>query len=105
MDQLTLTAASGMRSRIESLEMLANNLSNAATSGYKADREFYGLYMSANAASSAGGESAASRMPEVERNWIDFSQGLLKETNNPLDLALEGKGFFVADSPTGPLYT
>jgi flagellar basal-body rod protein FlgF len=98
MDQLTATAASGMRSRIESLDLLANNISNASTSGFKADREFYGLYVSADA-------ETQSTLPNIERNWIDFSQGLVKETGNPLDLALSGSGFLTVDSPAGTLYT
>ena len=44
MDSLTAMAASGMRSRMESLDLLANNIANASTGGYKADREFYSLY-------------------------------------------------------------
>ena len=49
MDPITISAASGLRSRMESLELLANNLANAETSGYKTDHEFYGLYTSAEA--------------------------------------------------------
>jgi flagellar basal body rod protein FlgG len=40
MDPLLISAASGMRARMESLDMLANNLANASTGGYKSDREF-----------------------------------------------------------------
>jgi flagellar basal-body rod protein FlgF len=98
MDQLTLTAASGMRSRIEALDLLANNIANTGTTGYKADREFYTLYASAEA-------DSQTTLPEVERNWTDFAQGLVKETANPLDIALSGRGFLTIDSPTGPLYT
>jgi len=98
MDQLTATAASGMRSRIEALDLLANNISNTSTAGYKSDREFYGLYASADA-------ETQSTMPNIERNWIDFSQGIVKDTGNPLDVALAGRGFLTADSPGGPLYT
>jgi flagellar basal body rod protein FlgG len=98
MDQLTVTAASGMRSRMEALDLLANNIANAGTAGYKADREFYNLYASAE----AGGQAT---LPNVERNWIDFSQGLVRETGNPLDVALSGRGFLIADSPAGTLYT
>jgi flagellar basal-body rod protein FlgF len=98
MDQLTATAASGMRSRIESLDLLANNISNASTSGYKSDREFYGLYASAES-------ETQSTLPNIERNWIDYSQGMVKDTGNPLDVALSGRGFLTADSPAGPLYT
>jgi flagellar basal-body rod protein FlgF len=98
MDQLTATAASGMRSRMEALDLLANNISNASTAGYKSDREFYSLYVSTDA-------DSQTTMPNVERNWIDYSQGLVKETGNPLDVALAGKGFLTAASPSGPLYT
>src|SRR6478672_11731007 len=98
MDQLTVTAASGMRSRLEALDLLANNISNSGTAGYKADHEFYNLYTSADAESQ-------STVPDVERNWIDFSQGMVRETGNPLDVALAGRGFLTADSPDGPLYT
>jgi flagellar basal-body rod protein FlgF len=98
MDQLTATAASGMRSRIESLDLLANNISNASTAGYKSDREFYGLYTSAEADTQV-------TLPNIERNWTDFSQGMVKDTGNPLDVALSGRGFLTADSPAGPLYT
>jgi flagellar basal body rod protein FlgG len=98
MDQLTATAASGMRSRIESLDLLANNISNASTSGYKSDKEFYGLYASADA-------ETQTTLPNIERNWIDFGQGIVKETGNPLDVALAGRGFLTADSPAGTLYT
>lgn len=52
MDALTSAAASGIRARIESLDMLANNLANASAAGFKADRESYGLYLSSEAADS-----------------------------------------------------
>jgi flagellar basal body rod protein FlgG len=49
MDSISISAASGMRARMESLELLANNLANVETGGYKADREFYSLYSSVDA--------------------------------------------------------
>ena len=93
-----------MRSRIESLDLLANNIANSSAPGFKADREFYGLYVSAEAASSNDGNDKTT-MPVIERQWTDFSQGSLASTGNPLDLALTGKGFFAVNSPSGPLYT
>jgi len=101
MDNLTISAASGLRARMESLDMLANNLANTETSGYKTDREFYNLYQSADAAE-GGGEVT---LPVVERPWTDFSQGALRATGSPLDLALSGKGFFAVDGPSGSLFT
>lgn len=101
MDQLTINAAAGMRSRIESLDMLANNLSNTGTAGYKADREFFTTYLAAEAAESP----VPAQAPDIERNWIDFTQGTLTETHGALDFALAGRGFFVAEAPHGTLLT
>jgi flagellar basal body rod protein FlgG len=89
-------AASGMRARMESLDLLANNIANASTGGYKADREFYSLY------AEAGNDST---MPVVQKQYSDLSQGVLMPTGNSLDVALSGKGFFTVQGPNGPLYT
>ena len=104
MDALTSAAASGLRARIESLDMLANNIANASAPGFKADREFFGQYMSAEAADSPEGTNPPT-LPVVERQWTDFAQGSLLPTGNPLDLAINGRGFFVADSPSGRVFT
>ncbi len=101
MDPLTALAASGLRSRMESLEMLANNMANASTGGYKSDREFYSLYVAPEAADA----NTPATMPLIDRPWTDFSQGALRATGNSLDVALAGKGFFTVNGPSGPLYT
>ncbi|MFN0170785.1 MAG: flagellar hook-basal body protein [Bryobacteraceae bacterium] len=100
MDQLTINAAGGMRSIAESLDILANNLANTGTIGYKADGEFYDLYWSQQASA-----DPISQLPVIERNWIDLKQGILKDTGQPLDVGLTGNGFFMADGPSGPLLT
>jgi len=102
MDPLTISAASGLRSRMESLDMLANNIANASTSGYKADREFYSLYAAPEA---EGPISGPDTLPVIERPWTDLSQGEVRSTGNPLDLALQGNGFFSVNGPGGPMYT
>jgi flagellar basal-body rod protein FlgF len=101
MDPMTAIAASGLRARMESLELLANNVANASTGGYKADREFYSLY----AAPETEDSDPVSTMPVIDRPWTDLSQGLLQATGNPLDLALSGAGFFTVEGPQGNLYT
>ncbi|MGA2136236.1 MAG: flagellar basal-body rod protein FlgF [Bryobacteraceae bacterium] len=101
MDPLTISAAGGMQARLESLDMLANNLANTETGGYKTDREFYNIYVSAESAS----EEPAPALPVIERPWTDFSAGALRTTGAPLDLALTGNGFFAVDGPGGSLYT
>lgn len=85
---------------MESLDLLANNLANSETGGYKSDREFYNLYVAPEAQA-----DPSVTMPVIQRNWTDFSQGTLRTTGNPTDFALSGKGFFAVDGPNGPLYT
>jgi flagellar basal-body rod protein FlgF len=101
MDSITAIAASGLRSRMESLDLLAHNVANATTGGYKADREFYSLY----AAPEAQDSDPPATMPVIERPWVDHSQGIIHATGNPLDVALTGNGFFSIAGPNGPLYT
>ena len=67
MDALTISAASGLRARMESLDLLANNLANAATGGFKSDREFYGLCSSAAA---EAGNSGLATVPGPGGNPI-----------------------------------
>jgi len=104
MDNLSIAAVSGLRSRMQSLDLLANNLANSATSGYKIDREFYGLYSSEDSQNSVDGGSGAT-LPTIEKQWTDFSPGVLETTGNPLDLAISGKGFFGLNAPGGTVYT
>ena len=103
MDNLFISAASGMRARMESLDLLANNIANANTAGFKTDREFYNLYVAPEATD--GGGSSAAVLPVVEKHWTDFSQGPLAPTGNSTDLAISGKGFFVVKGTNGTLYT
>jgi len=103
MDQISAIAASGLRARLQSLDLLANNMANASTNGYKGDGEFYSLFTSDAAEPDANGDVA--RSPMIERQWTDFAQGLIQQTNNPLDVALSGKGFFTVKTPSGNLYT
>jgi flagellar basal body rod protein FlgG len=81
--------------------MLANNIANASTVGYKADREFYSLYTGPEAA----GEGSFDTMPLIDKPYTDLSQGVTQVTGNPLDVSLTGAGFFAAQSPGGPVYT
>ena len=76
---------------MQSLDLLANNIANSGTAGFKSDQEFYGLF--------------DEHLPVVDNKWTDYSQGSLTPTGNPLNLALSGPGFFALNSPTGIVYT
>ncbi len=87
---------------MQELDILANNLANTSSSGYKADREMYSLYSAKDA---SGGQNAAAQTPWIKSTWIDLTQGTLEPTGNPLDVALSGKGFLAARGASGTLYT
>lgn len=88
---------------MDSLDILANNLANTTTSGFKADREFYSTYLAPEIANQ--NDPLVGEAPVVQRQWTDFAQGTLVSTGNATDLALSGSGFFAVNGPNGPLYT
>ncbi len=92
-------AASSLKTLMQRYETITTNLSNASTVGYKRRS---GSFSSALDEQLAGQDAAtgASRHPAV-----DLTQGSLTATGNTLDLAIDGKGFFVVETPTGPMYT
>ncbi len=102
MDNVSVIAASGLQSRMQALDLVANNLANATTGGFKLDQEFYGLFTAADEEAS---DAATTTLPLIRKQWTDFSQGVLAPTGGPLDLALSGRGFFTVKGPSGPLYT
>jgi flagellar basal-body rod protein FlgF len=107
MDTLTATLTAGMEARMQSLELIANNIANTSSAGYKADRERFSSYLSAAAADAlyTGQNETRGEMPVIEDRYTEFQQGTLQETTNPTDLALEGEGFFAVNTPRGIRYT
>ena len=81
-------------------DIIAHNMANVSTAGFK---RRCNNFTQAIAAQSAGPEGAANAEPS--QSPLDFSQGTLVQTDRTLDVALHGKGFFVIESPEGPLYT
>jgi len=94
-----------MDAQNERLAVLANNLANATAAGYKADQpEFFQLLTSPRAAGSVSPTGSAAPLPElpgVVHTRVDFSPGPVRETGNPFDVALEGRGFFVVRGDNG----
>jgi len=91
------------------LDVIANNIANINTTAFKADGQLFQAYLSPNARSSGGGALSArdSRVNFVRDRapWIDWSQGGIERTGNPLDLAIEGKGFLAVYTANGERYT
>lgn len=96
------TSASGMIPRIMKQEVTANNMANVNTVGYKRDRVFLHQLRQEQEGLITDLEW---EVPMIDGVYIDFSQGQIRQTERPLDVAIEGEGFFVIKSPEGERYT
>jgi len=88
------------------MDVIANNLANMNTSGFKADGAVFEEYVSPTARAT-NFPAADSRISFVHdrATWMDLSQGPLERTGNPLDVAVSGKGYLVVQTPRGERYT
>ena len=100
-------AASGMLAELVRQDQVANDLANASTTGYKADRSSQRSFGELLLANSATGETvgALGLGAEVDVIRTDMSQAPLRETGEPLDVALAGSGFLTVRSGDGVRYT
>jgi flagellar basal-body rod protein FlgF/flagellar basal-body rod protein FlgG len=105
MDSGYYAAMTGLVARSQAMDIAATNLSNAGTPGYRAEQEYFRSVL-------LGPDAADSQLGQVVNNFgliggdkLNMSQGALEQTGNPLDLAIEGQGFFMVQTPNGPRYT
>jgi flagellar basal-body rod protein FlgF len=99
-------AFSGFSSRLDALEVVANNLANASTVGYKAHHEFYrSLAASLEPNSLSPINQAVNKYGVLGGARIDMSPSTLEPTGNDTDVALEGEGFFSVQTKNGVRYT
>lgn len=94
------------------IEIIANNIANINTPGFKEGllfiEETYDTRERSNVVAEYGAVMPATENPVIDRNKyvghrIDFSQGALIQTGNPLDLAINGEGFFQVKTPDGQI--
>ncbi len=101
-------AAAGALNQQLRLEMLANNVANINTIGFKAEKSVFRVEAAPPQTTfEASGDLTQLLSPYAApfTTIIDFSQGAIRQTGNPLDLALDGSGFFVVQTPDGLQYT
>jgi flagellar basal-body rod protein FlgG len=111
--QTLYTAATGMQAMESKLDVIANNMANINTTGFKKDRAnfedvFYRQYrlpgaLDADSSRTATGIEVGlgTRVSSTQSN---FKQGSFQTTNNTLDFAVEGDGFFQVQNPNGGFY-
>ena len=105
MDSGYYAAMTGLVARTQALDTAAANLANAQTPGYRAEREFFRSVL-------LGPDALDSQLGHTVNNFgllggdrLDMAQGALTTTGNPLDLAVEGEGFFEVQTPNGLRFT
>ncbi len=106
------SAASGMTAQQLNVDSIANNLANSSTAGFKARRAQFQDLIYQNMITPGASSGAQTTVPvglqiglgtRTVSNEIIFSQGAMAQTDNNLDLAIQGKGFFQIRRPTGEL--
>ena len=80
----------------QELSMVANNLANSSTTGYKTDRAIFSEYIQAS-----GNEDPSISMGWLSAHTYELSQGAVQATGNTYDLALQGDGFFAVETDRG----
>jgi flagellar basal-body rod protein FlgF len=106
MDSGYYAACTGLMSRTEALDTIANNLANVSTTGFRASHNIFSSILA------TAGDSQLTTLNQDANDYgvlgstqLDTSQGSLVRTGNDLDLAMEGPGYFAVQTATGPVYT
>jgi flagellar basal-body rod protein FlgF len=106
MDSGLYAASTALVARTQALDTIANNLANASTVGFRAERNVFSSVL-ATAGDSAGSglSQVVNRFGILSGTTIDQSQGAMQKTGNDLDVAIDGPGYFTVQTSNGPMYT
>jgi flagellar basal-body rod protein FlgF len=102
MDQPGYIILSRLSAQMRATQVLANNIANVDTPGYRAERPIFATHLNPMR-DGAGSAGIAYSLDRATRR--DLDQGPLATTGNPLDVALRGEGYFVVETPRGERYT
>jgi flagellar basal-body rod protein FlgF/flagellar basal-body rod protein FlgG len=106
MDSGFYAACTALMGRTQALDLVANNLANVSTPGFRAQHEvFRSVLASSSLFPMSGLNEAVNNYSVLGGSELDFSQGNIEKTGNELDLALQGPGFFVVQSANGKVFT
>jgi flagellar basal-body rod protein FlgG len=107
MDRGLYIAASGMLAELTRQDQIANDLANASTPGYKPDNSSQESFGSLLVQNNANGASIGTigQGARISGTTTNMAPGTLTQTGQPLDLGLDGQGFFTVQTPAGNRYT
>ncbi|HUX65975.1 MAG TPA: flagellar basal-body rod protein FlgF [Terriglobales bacterium] len=99
-------ACSALMAHSQALNILANNLANVNTAGYKGESQFYQALTAANGGQPLGAlNTAVNQFGVLAGQGLNLSSGAIQTTGNPMDVAIDGPGFLVAKTAAGTAYT
>ena len=100
-------AASGMMAEQVRQDLIAHDLANASTTGYKPDRVASKSFGSMLLSDTGNGTPVGSLGlgTQIDKQVTDMRSGALRDTGEPLDFAVEGDGFFTVRTAGGVRYT
>jgi len=106
MENMLLVGLSRQMTLERQMDVVANNVANVNTTGYKADKSLFQEYLASGAHEDdfRGSDRRVSYVTD-RATWHDFSQGSAEATKNPLDVAIDGKAFLAVQTPRGERYT
>ena len=88
------------------MDVIANNVANINTNGFKADRSLFEEFLTSRAQeNNFVGRDRRISFVQDRGTFKDFAQGASEYTKNPLDVAIDGAGFLVVQTPAGERYT
>ena len=88
------------------LDVVANNIANLNTTGFKADNVVFQEYLMPGArANQFAANNRQLSFVQDRATWLDLSQGPVEQTGNPLDVAISGNAFLTVQTPRGERYT
>jgi flagellar basal-body rod protein FlgF/flagellar basal-body rod protein FlgG len=106
MDSGFYAACTALMARTQALDLVANNLANISTSGYREQHNSFGsLLASSSRFTLSGLNQAINNYGVLEGSETELGQGNLEKTGNELDFGIQGAGFFAVQTPAGKLYT
>ncbi len=106
MENTLLVALSRQMSLERQIDVIANNVANINTTGFKANKSLFEEYLNSDARADnfAAGDRRVSFVQD-RGTYHDFAQGAFEKTTNPLDVAIDGRGFITVQTPAGERYT
>jgi flagellar basal-body rod protein FlgF len=106
MENALLIGLSRQMALSHELDVVANNIANIDTTGYKTDRAAFSEYLMTGAANERfSGQDRRMSFVQDRATWIDYGPGSISRTGDPLNVAIDGKGYFVVQTPRGQRYT